>query len=145
MEFLKAEAVERGIAVGGTAEEHYNNAIDASVEEWGGSTTDALIYRTQPSVAYPTASGTYKEKIGTQSWIALYNRGFDAWTQWRRLDYPQLLPPPDGIFANNETPGVPTRFTYPVVEQNINKKNYETAATAIGKDQVTQKLWFDKF
>ncbi len=145
MEFLKAEAVERGIAVGGTAEEHYNNAIDASIQEWGGTAADALTYRSQPSVKYTTAVGTYKQKIGIQSWIALYNRGYDAWTQWRRLDYPQLLPPPDGLFANEETPGVPTRYTYPVVEQNLNKVNYTAAAAAIGKDQITQKLWFDKF
>ncbi len=145
MEFLKAEAVARGIAVGGTTEEHYNNAIDASIEEWGGTATEALAYRTQPTVKYTTAAGTYKEKIGVQSWIALYNRGYDAWTQWRRLDYPELLPPPDGIFANGETPGVPVRYTYPVVEQNLNKANYNAASAAIGKDRVTQKLWFDKF
>jgi hypothetical protein len=34
MELLKAEAVERGFPVGGTAEQHYNNAIDASITEW---------------------------------------------------------------------------------------------------------------
>ena len=145
MEFYKAEAVARGIAVGGSIIQHYNNAIDASITEWGGSLSDALAYRTQPGVNYATAPGTYKQKIGEQSWLALYNRGFDAWTQWRRLDYPQLQPSADGLFANGETPGVPVRFTYPTVEQNLNKANYTAAAAAIGKDQVTQKLWFDKF
>lgn len=145
MEFYKAEAVARGIAVGGNVVQHYNNGIDASITEWGGSLSDALAYRTQPGVNYGTAPGNYKQKIGEQSWLALYNRGFDAWTQWRRLDYPQLQPPPDGIFANDETPGVPVRFTYPTVEQNLNKANYSAASIAIGKDQVTQKLWFDKF
>ena len=145
MEFLKAEAAERGIAVGGTAEEHYNNAIDASIQEWGGTAAEALTYRSQASVKYTTAAGTFKQKIGEQSWIALYNRGYDAWTQWRRLDYPQLQPPTDGIFGAGETPAVPKRYTYPVVEQNLNKINYNAAAAAIGKDQITQKLWFDKF
>src|ERR1044072_8664949 len=37
MEFLKAEAVERGITVGGTAAEHYNNGVTASILEWGGT------------------------------------------------------------------------------------------------------------
>lgn len=145
MEFLKAEAIERGIAVGGTAASHYNAAIDASVQEWGGTAAQALAYRNQAAINYATAPGNYKQKIGTQSWIALYNRGYEAWTQWRRLDYPVLLPPPDGIFANDETPAVPVRYTYPVVEQNLNKANYIVASAAIGKDQVTQKLWFDKF
>ena len=140
MEFYKAEAAARGIAVGGTAEQHYNNGIDASVTEWGGSLTDALTYRTQPAVAYTTAAGTYKQKIGEQSWLALYNRGYDAWTQWRRLDYPQLQAPPDALFANGETPGVPVRYTYPTVEQNLNNANYTAASIAISKNQITKTL-----
>ncbi len=147
MELLKAEAVERGFAVGGTAEEHYNNAIDASIIEWGGTAADAMAYRSQPSVMYSKAAGTFKEKIGLQSWLALYNRGYDEWTQWRRLDYP-ILNVPFGAasnFANDETPSVITRLTYPVVEQNLNKANYDKASAAVGKDQKTQKLWFDKF
>jgi hypothetical protein len=145
MEFYKAEAVERGYAISGTAEQHYNNGIDASIEEWGGTAAQALAYRTQPAVNYSTAMGTYKQKIGLQSWIALYNRGYDAWTQWRRLDYPILPVPSGALFADGEEPKVIVRMTYPVVEQNLNKANYEAAAAAVGKDQITQKLWFDKF
>ena len=147
MEFYKAEAAEKGIAVGGTAAEHYNNAIDASILEWGGTQAQADEYRAQPSVNYATAAGSYKQKIGVQSWIGFYNRGFDAWTQWRRLDYPVLQVPFLGAFdpfANDETPAVITRLTYPVVEQNLNKDSYNAASGAIGKDQITQKLWFDK-
>ncbi len=148
MEFYKAEAVERGYAVGtGTAEDHYNNGIDASIEEWGGTAAEALIYREQTPVDYTTATGTYKQKIGLQAWIALYNRGYDAWTEWRRLDYP-VLPVPSGSasnFADAETPAIITRLTYPVVEQNLNKSNYDAAAAAIGEDWKTQKLWFDKY
>lgn len=147
MEFLKAEAVEKGIAVGGTAAEHYRNGVIASIEEWGGTTGQANSYYANPAVNYATAPGSYKQKIGLQAWLALYNRGYDAWTAWRRLDYP-LLPVPSGAasnFANDETPAVITRLTYPVVEQNLNKSNYDAAATAVGKDWKTQKLWFDKF
>jgi hypothetical protein len=145
MEFLKAEAVERGIAVGGTAATHYNNAVTASILEWGGSTVDAVAYLAQPGVAYATAMGGYKQKIGLQAWFALYNRGYDAWTEWRRLDWPKLNSPSGALFADGETASVIKRMTYPVVEQNLNKGSYEAAATAIGKDQITQKLWFDKF
>ncbi len=147
MELLKAEAIERGITLDGTAEEHYNNAIDASVLEWGGTIEEAHEYRAQPDVAYETAPGDYKEKIGMQSWYILYNRGYDEWTQWRRLDYPVLNLPSGAAanFADDETPAVITRMTYPVVEQNLNKANYNAASTAIGKDRKTQKLWFDKY
>jgi hypothetical protein len=148
MELYKAEAAARGIPVGGTAEEHYNNAIDASIMEWGGTQAQAQAYRSQPKVKYTTAPGNFKQKIGLQSWIILYNRGFDAWTQWRRLDYPILNVPNMGAtnpFATDETPSVIKRLTYPVVEQNLNKANYNAASGAIGKDQITQRLWFDKF
>jgi hypothetical protein len=53
---------------------------------------------------------------------------------------------PSGAFFNDgETPAVIKRLTYPVVEQNLNKTNYTTAADAVGGDLKTQKLWFDKF
>ncbi|RYZ17082.1 MAG: SusD/RagB family nutrient-binding outer membrane lipoprotein, partial [Sphingobacteriales bacterium] len=40
-EFLRAEAVERGYNVTGTAESHYNNAIRASIVGWGGTNAEA--------------------------------------------------------------------------------------------------------
>lgn len=139
VQFLLAEAAARGYNVGGTAAGHYDNAVTASIEFWGGSAAQATAYLAQPSVAYATAPGTYKQKIGTQAWIALYERGHDAWTEWRRLDYPVLVAPPAAVTA------IPVRYSYPVSEQNLNKTNYDAAAAAIGGDLVTTKLWFDKF
>jgi len=138
VEFLLAEAIERGYNVGATAAIHYNKAVTASVVKWGGTEADASSYLSQPSVNYTTATGTYKEKIGTQKWIALYNRGWDAWIEWRRLDYPQLAP------AASALSDIPLRYPYPVNEQNVNRLNYEAASAAIGGDNVTTKLWWDK-
>jgi hypothetical protein len=120
-------------------EEHYNNAVTASILEWGGTPAEASAYLAQPGVKYSTAPGDWKRKIGVQSWLAFYNRGYDAWTQWRRLDWPKLSPGPEAISD------VPVRMTYPVLEQNLNKANYEAASAAIGGDDVATKLWFDKF
>lgn len=139
VEFLLAEAAARGFNVGGTAATHYNNAVTASIIDWGASATDAAAYLAQPDVAYATAGGTYKQKIGIQKWLALYNRGWDSWIEWKRLDYPQLLP------AYRAVSDIPVRFTYPVNEQNYNTRNYTDASAAIGGDKVTTKLWFDKF
>ena len=139
-EFLLAEAAERGFSVGGTASTHYNNAVTASILYWGGTALDATTYLAMPSVNYATATGTYKQRIGEQKWIALYNRGFDAWTEWRRLDFPVLNVPPGLSYAD-----IPLRFTYTVNEQNLNKANYNAAASAIGGDLVKTKLFWDKF
>jgi hypothetical protein len=138
-EFLLAEAVERGYAVGGTAEEHYNKAITASIEYWGGSAAEATTYLGKTEVAYGTATGNWKQKIGTQFWLALYNRGFEAWTEWRRFDYPELVAPADALSV------IPVRFTFPISEQTLNGANYDAAATAVGGDDVGTKLFFDKF
>lgn len=138
VEFLLAEAVERGYAVGGTAEEHYNNAIQASILDWGGSSADVTTYLANPDVAYSTAKGNFQRKIGIQTWIALYNRGFEGWTAWRRLDVPVLVAPPA---AKSE---FPVRFTYPIEEQTLNGANYKAASTAIGGDDVSTKLFWDK-
>lgn len=140
-EFLLAEAVERGYNVGGTAETHYSNAITSSIKYWGGSDADVANYLAQPAVAYATATGTWRQKIGTQAWFAYYFRGFDAWTSWRRLDYPRLIAPQNHV---QEVNGVPVRYTYAVSEQTLNGANYTAAAAAIGGDKAETRLFWDK-
>jgi len=137
--FNLAEARERGMNVGGTAEDYYNKAIIASIMSWGGTLSDAETYLARSDVKYTTASGTWKEKIARQEYIALYNRGFDAWTLIRRLDYPAMAVPVTALS------GFPVRFTYPILEQNINTSNYNAASTAIGGDKVTTRLFWDKY
>lgn len=141
VEFLLAEAIERGYAVGGTAEEHYNAAITASILYWGGTSGEATTYLSQPGVAYSTAGGTYKEKIGIQKWIALNNRGIDAWIEWRKFDYPVLLPPSGGSVPVGLQ--IPVRLIYPINEQTLNGENRNAASTSIGGDVATTKLWWD--
>ena len=139
IEFYRAEAIERGFAVSGTAEEHYNNAIKASIIFWGGTSAQADQYLSQPAVKYTTAAGNYKEKIGTQKWIALYNRPATAWMEVRRLDYP-VLPAPAAARS-----GYPNRLTYPTNEQTLNNTNYTEASSTIGGDKVETKIFWDKF
>ena len=137
-EFLLAEGAERGFNTGGTAAEHYEHAIRASIEYWGGASEDADTYLAQADVAYATAAGTWKQKIGIQKWIGLYNSGFASWTAFRILDFPALVAPPDAESV------LPLRLTYPTTEQTINGANRSAAATAIGGDAVSTKLFFDK-
>lgn len=141
VEFLLAEAVERGYDVGGTAEDHYNNAVRASIVYWGGTDAQADTYLARTDVAYATAAGDWKEKIGIQSWIALNNRGLEAWSAWRKYDYPVLLPPTGPDVPPNLQ--VPVRLIYPINEQTLNGTNRSSAATAIGGDVSTTKLFFD--
>jgi hypothetical protein len=67
----------------------------------------------------------------------MYNRGYEAWTAWRTYDIPGFnLPAVSGL-------PVPTRYTYPISEQNLNKANYQAASAAIGGDEQTTKLFWD--
>lgn len=136
-EFYLAEAAARGFTVGGTAASHYEAAITASIEFWGGSSADATAYLAQPGVAYATAAGDFREKIARQEYIAFYNRGFDGWVNIRKFDYPKLPAPV------NSVSDFPVRFIYPTKEQNVNDPNRVAAAAAIGGDEVTTKLFWD--
>lgn len=140
VEFLLAEAAERGVSGITDPERHYNNAIKASLEYYNISSAIADEYLSQPDIAYSTAQGTWQEKIGIQKWIALFNQGFEAWTEYRRLDYPQLVAPVEA-----ESNIVPLRFLYPITEQTQNGGSYTAAAAAIGGDQYNTRLFWDKF
>lgn len=143
-EFSLAEAAQRGYNVGGTVLSHYNAGILASENYWGVPDVAAAAYLAQPNVAFATAYDpnmpgtvlTPLQKIALQKYLALYNRGWDAWTEQRRLAFPMLSAPSTAQSA------FPVRFTYPVNEQEVNVVNYNQAAAAIGGDLVSTKLFF---
>ena len=70
---------------------------------------------------YNSLSGTYKEKIGIQAWHSMYNRGFEARTFSRRLDFPMLET------HNSASDPLPTRLIYPVKEYSVNETNMKAA------------------
>ena len=140
--FYLAEAAERGFSVGGDAATWYTNGIRSSMEHWGVAAADIDTYLARPDVAYATAAGNWKQKIGTQAWLAFYVRGLEGWTSYRRLDYPTLnLPPAPDESAEG---AVPRRHTYPVNEQTLNGENYAAAASKIGGDKLATKLFWDE-
>ncbi|MBG6187962.1 SusD/RagB family nutrient-binding outer membrane lipoprotein [Flavobacterium sp. CAN_S2] len=136
--FYLADAAERSIS--GTpaqAVTFYNQGITASFDYWGA--TGVTSYLANPNVNYATAPGTWKVKIGKQLWLAMYNRGYEAWTAWRQYDFPGFIKP--AVSGAD----VPTRLTYPLAEQNLNTVNYNAGSTSIGGDKQTTKLFWDKF
>ncbi|WP_215225939.1 SusD/RagB family nutrient-binding outer membrane lipoprotein [Echinicola shivajiensis] len=134
--FLMAEAVERNF-ISGSAAEHYENGIRASFEAWGLTDVQATLYIAQPSVNYLTAAGDYKEKIGKQKYIALFDQGHEAWTEARRLDAPQLLTAISNGVEN------PKRLIFPTNEPLINTTNYNAASQALGGDKTSSAIFWD--
>jgi len=140
VEFLLAEAAERTLGGVTNPGNHYRDAILASMKYWGVSDADALAYVGQAGIAYGSAPGTFQEKIGTQKWLGLFDRGPEAWAEWRRLDYPELTPPQGMTEAD-----IPLRMPYPYNENKQNKTNYEAAATAIGGDLASTPIFWDTY
>ncbi|WP_347052189.1 SusD/RagB family nutrient-binding outer membrane lipoprotein [Flavobacterium olei] len=135
--FNLAEAAARGY-ISGDPEQLYKNAITASFNQFG--ITDAATitnYLNQASVKYDATN--FAKSIGTQKWIAFYGQGLDAFTEWRRLDYPVLTAGPNTVLDGQ----IPSRFFYPGTEQSLNGTSYQAAVAAQGKDLLTTKLWFD--
>ncbi|OIV40069.1 SusD/RagB family nutrient-binding outer membrane lipoprotein [Flavobacterium johnsoniae] len=135
--FNLSEAAARGY-IAGDAEQLYKDAITASFNQFG--ITNATVisnYLNQASVKYDAAN--YAKSIGTQKWIAFFGQGLDAFTEWRRLDYPVLTAGPATVLDGK----IPSRFFYPGTEQSLNGTSYQAAIAVQGKDLLTTKLWFD--
>lgn len=143
VEFLLAEAAARGVAVGGTPASHYNAAITASMESWNVDPALIAPYLAQSTVDYSNilSGATWQEKIGNQSWIALHNRGLEAWSSYRRLDFPNLKVPAETYGNITE---VPKRFSYPVREQTLNSTEVQKAITKLGDNKLTTRIFWDK-
>ncbi|WKK66782.1 SusD/RagB family nutrient-binding outer membrane lipoprotein [Lutimonas zeaxanthinifaciens] len=137
--FLMAEAAEKGLIGGGTAaaKMYYEEGIKASMNYWVPEVDDAGIagYIAQPTVAYNSAE--WNKSIGQQKWIALFGRGFEAWSSWRLLDYPEM-----NIAAVSQE-SVPRRYIYPNDEPQVNGTNYEAAKTAMGGDLKSNRVFWD--
>lgn len=139
--FYLAEAAARGFVVGNTTEYYYEKAITESFANWG-IADQAAAYIATPAVSYATAAGTtFKEKIGRQAWIAFYNRPFEAWTSYRRLDFPAFVAPSNAVAAAEKQ--IPKRYTYPINEQTVNNVNWVAASAAIGGDKLATKVFWD--
>jgi len=134
VQFILAEAAARGWTTPQTAQQHYEAGIAESHAFWG-VTVDPT-YLAHADVVWDDARN--KELIGTQKWLALYNRGQEGWCVWRSFDWPVLNPPPDLSYTD-----IPFRMPYPYNEPDLNPDNYAAAASAIGGDNVRTRLFWD--
>ncbi|HQU58803.1 MAG: SusD/RagB family nutrient-binding outer membrane lipoprotein [Phaeodactylibacter sp.] len=138
--FAKAEAAARGWT-NDNAEDLYKAGIKASWDQWSVSYDNAAFDSYYNQAAIQWNSAKWDELIGYQKWVALFGQGFEAWTEWRRLDYPALIIPEDPLSPSG---GIPLRLIYPTNEANLNGANYETAVGLLGgPDSDGTRLWWD--
>lgn len=149
----------------------YEAGVAASLEMWGTLAgemygwsgarvsqyqADAAVYL----AALPPATG---DRVITQKYINGFGDGYEAWAELRRTGFPSMLVRPgeisyrgpvvtdgdgnpvDVLFIpfGDVTEIIP-RLTYPYEEQTLNAANYEAAASAIGGDRHSTKLWWNQ-
>ena len=140
VQFAMAEAAARGWTTD-DPEDHYKAAIKASWDQWNVDYTedDFNTYYNQEGIAWD--AGKWDQLIGNQKWIALFGQGYEAWTEWRRLDYPELIIPEDPLSPSG---GIPVRLIYPASAENLNPANYQQALQLLGgPDSDDTRLWWD--
>jgi hypothetical protein len=134
--FIQAEAANRGWIAGDPAA-LYTAAITASMQQWGVTAPEIAVYLAKPGVAYNPATGL--QQIAYEKWVSLFNLENEAYAEWRRLNFPVLVPGP-----NAKTATVPTRLPYPAVENSLNAANLTAATSAQGDVSISGKVWWDK-
>ncbi|PZX51947.1 SusD/RagB family nutrient-binding outer membrane lipoprotein [Algoriphagus chordae] len=136
--FAQAEAAKLGWIAGGdnAAEENYNMAIEASMEQWGADTSSLPDFMAQPEIAY--SSDNAIEQIATQRWVHLFMHGYEGWAEYRRTGYPNNMVAPDGA-------DVPNRQIYIETEQFNNTDNYNEAVQRQfgGSESLYGNIWWD--
>jgi len=145
VQFLLAEAAERGWIPGGTAAAatFYTNAITASLQQYGIAASAITTYLGQANVAYDAAGATqggHLQQIAYQKWLSMFMQGMESWTEYRRTLIPRLVPGPNAVLTS-----IPERLPYDDNEAVLNAANLATAVGAQGFSQgndITAPLWF---
>jgi hypothetical protein len=140
--FIQAEAAERSLGglAPGQAAGFYENAIRASMDQWGVADQGAIdAYLARPNVAYKGGTEGLKQ-IAVQKWIALFTNGGQAWAEWRRTCQPATIAPGPAAVVNF----VPRRFHYSTTEISVNASNLQAAVARQGPDNFGTRVWWDK-
>jgi hypothetical protein len=173
--FLKAEAALRGW-IAGDARTFYEEGIRTSMEQHGVDLGNYLTQTGNPaaytdpanpannypadrftSITVPWTNGnasTQLEKIITQKWLANYPLGFEAWSDFRRTGFPQMMPAVNNLSSGNSMGEIENvkgrmvrRLPYPVSEYNGNNEHVTFAVQHMisgGQDVGSADLWWAK-
>ena len=155
-QFNLAEAAEKGYISGGSAAaaDYYLNGIEDQFAYYAGRVGTRYAasylklkgedvvpdnsYYTQSTVAYNGTQEEKLEKIARQKWLSLYFVGYEAWFEWRRTGFPEIV-------IGSQGPGfIARRALYPADETRINEANYAQAVQWLGADDLKTRVWWDK-
>jgi len=103
---------------------------------------DNMISDTEINTYLATITEANLEEIITQKWLTFaYEQGFEAFAEYRRTGFPQLV---DYFGDPVSQEAFPKRVPYPYSEYTLNNSNYNNAIENQGPDDEFTKLWWDK-
>ncbi len=130
--YIKAEAEQRA---GQNALNTLLEAIGANMDFLGVSASDRDAY-----LAGITTANL--ETIMNEKYVAMFTQA-EAWTDWRRTDYPTLT-----VYPNANLSAIPRRMPYPQNEYLYNSSNVPMPLTASPSEKFgvdpTYRLWWDR-
>jgi len=144
VEFLQAEALERGIGSGisGTAKEHYEAGVKSAMQMYTPfdeslTVSDEAVAKYLATYPYGVAKPDPLEMIGDQMWVSKFMNWWDAWSDWRRTGYPKLVEYTES--ESTVTGGkIYRRLMYPTGEvasnPNFNQSQF---------NNYTSRVWWD--
>ena len=141
----KAEA--EVIFNGTKANEYYQKAIVLAMRLWDIplDTINNYLKNSPEATLYDFDNTEMKlRKIGNQKWLTLVTNFTEAYTEIRRLGYPEIPQRTEPWLEKGVTDGyLPKRFLYPPEEISMNRKHAEEAIERQGPNLITTPVWWD--
>ncbi len=98
-------------------------------------------YLSQDAVMLKGSSDEMIKQIALQRWLSGFNEnGIEAWSDWRRLNYPKL---DVGEAGRINVSHIPYRRQYYLNDYEPNKEHYDAAIKLQGPDNFDTRVWWD--
>ncbi|WP_037316787.1 SusD/RagB family nutrient-binding outer membrane lipoprotein [Salegentibacter sp. Hel_I_6] len=134
--FFLAEAALKGY-ISGNAQEYYMMGVEASLDSYDGQPGEISASEKD---AYLAARGSIEglstedaiERVHIEQYVALFTRGIEGWTHWRRTKTPSFMVP-----ENAQLDDIIRRYQYPVSEITSNPN-------APSQMALDSPMWFEE-
>ncbi len=151
-EYLLAEANSRwnDLNDNTTAEQHYNNAVRASMDFLNSNYNINKIGNDEinsflSANPFPSDAEGRIKTINEQLWIYDFLNPAEAYSNWRRSGYPELKSSVEYGAKVKDSQSIPRRLFYPLTEQTYNPEGYYSAVKSMGgTDSWNAHVWWDK-
>ncbi len=145
-QLLLAEAAFRGW-ISDNASTLYDTGVKAHMTQLAIFGTAATISDGDQSnylASNPYNSSTALNQINTQYWISSFLNSSEAWANFRRSGFPELLPNPYPQADPDVKGGFIRRLNYPAREKTVNVENHKAAVAGMGGDNMATRVFWDK-